>query len=445
MLSAGLDPRDTHHRGLFCQQLVSGPVLREDHVWRSATSRGTLFAALEQCPEALLHRCSHGGVHGVQHELHLLDAGADSLSLDSAMMGIDKGQAFPHLFKSHRPVTLSSPLTRTESRVARDILVPSLEVPWSYPPDVFVRINPLIEDGFIEPYVTGEGWNQGDNASGDTYQVGELVVGGCLLHSQDIRISPGPAGIPINNLSFSNNRRLICTSLSDLVALTRVCTAATLAKKGLVHPEKLQFFALTTTDGTLRKEVVPVPFYGVLTSTACPQVVGIPLSADLLAPPALDALARDVARLHTRQQSVRVTPVLALRALWAYILAKFDYIALGVAVNPTHVLPLAIQVRAQYRQTLDLPCWTSTALMALPMAGGGGGKAVRAWSFGPLPTCWPPTHRPQARAAPRLRQRRCTSPPQIVPGGRGTMCTCVAQRTPGTCSSRSCWTHRQWT
>ena len=61
----------------------------------------------------------------------------DSLSLDSAMMGIDKGKAFPHLFKSHRPVTLTSPLTRTESRAARDILVPSLEVSGSYPPDVF--------------------------------------------------------------------------------------------------------------------------------------------------------------------------------------------------------------------------------------------------------------------------------------------------------------------
>ena len=84
-------------------------------------------------------------------------------------------------------------------------------------------------------------------------------------------------------------------------------------------------------------------------------MVGIPLTADLAAPPALHALARDVTRLRTHQQSVRVTPVLALRALWAYILAKFDYIASGVAVNPVHILSLAIQVRALYRQTLGLP------------------------------------------------------------------------------------------
>ena len=98
------------------------------------------------------------------------------------------------------------------------------------------------------------------------------------------------------------------------------------------------------------------------------------MTAGLTAPPALDALARDVMRLRTRQQSVRITPSLALRALWEYILAKFDYIASGVAVNPVHIHPLAIQVRALYRQTLGLPCWTSRALMALPMAGGGRGS-----------------------------------------------------------------------
>ena len=130
----------------------------------------------------------------------------------------------------------------------------------------------MTEDSFTEPYVTGEGWNKGDNASGDTYEVGELVVGGCLPHSQDIRVPPGPTGIPINNLSFSADRRLISPTLSDLASLTRLCTAATVAKGRLVRPEKLQFYALTAGDGVLRREEVPVPFYGVLTSTTSPQV-----------------------------------------------------------------------------------------------------------------------------------------------------------------------------
>ena len=70
--------------------------------YASVTSPGLLFAGLDQCPQALLHHLRRGGVQGVQRHLQLVDAGADSLSLDSVMMGIDKNLPFPHLFKAHR-------------------------------------------------------------------------------------------------------------------------------------------------------------------------------------------------------------------------------------------------------------------------------------------------------------------------------------------------------
>ena len=57
----------------------------------------------------------------------------DSLSLDSVMM-VDKGKPFPHLFKAHRQVTLTSPLTRTESRSGNNTLVHSLERRGTPPP-----------------------------------------------------------------------------------------------------------------------------------------------------------------------------------------------------------------------------------------------------------------------------------------------------------------------
>ena len=137
LLAAGLDPRDCQHRGLYSRSIAAGPVLRDDRVWASATTAGSLFAGLDQCPQALLHHLRHGGVQGVQCHLQLVDAGMDSLSLDSVMMGIDKGKPFPHLFKAHRPVTPTSPLTRTESRAARTMLVHSLEVSGTLPPDAF--------------------------------------------------------------------------------------------------------------------------------------------------------------------------------------------------------------------------------------------------------------------------------------------------------------------
>ena len=66
----------------------------------------------------------------------------------------------------------------------------------------------------------------GDNPSGDTYQVGELVVSGSLPLAHDICIPPGPAGVPVNNLSYSDDRCLVQPTLPALVDLTRQCTRA---------------------------------------------------------------------------------------------------------------------------------------------------------------------------------------------------------------------------
>ena len=444
LLAAGVDPRDRPRRGLFSRQVAEGPVLRPDRIWRSVTSPGSLFAGLDQCPQALLHHLRHGGVQGVQRHLQLVDAGADSLSLDSVMMGIDKNKPFPHLFKAHRPVTLTSPLTRAESRAARDMLVPSLEVSGTLPPNAFayrsdirpaflalalratvfsslerhgsaaitdwdsadaflrqqredcthlhsilqlpwdfgpwavkyygrLRIHPLTADGFAPPYVTEEGWNQGDNPSGDTYQVGELVVSGSLPHFPDVHVPPCPGGVPVSNLSYSDDRRLVRPTLPSLVALTRLCTRATVAKGGLVHMDKLRFFALQITDSGLDQVTSTVPYYLTPTSQATPQIVGIPLSHALKPPNAYADLAKQVTRMRRRIETLPTTTVLALRSLWAFILSQLDYIASGVAVPPEQIEDLSIQSRAYYRHVLGLPCWTSRALLALPPSSGGPG------------------------------------------------------------------------
>ena len=444
LLAAGLDPRDCQHRDLHSRSVAAGPVLRDDRVWASATTAGSLFAGLDQCPQALLHHLRHGGVQGVQHHLRLVDAGMDSLSLDSVMMGIDKGKPFPHLFKAHRPVTLTSPLTRTESRAARTMLVQSLEVSGALPPDAFayrsdmrpaflalsfratvfsslethgtaavtdwdsadaflrqqredcttlhsilqlpwdfgpwavkyygrLRIHPLAEDGFAPPYVTEEGWNQGDNPSGDTYQVGELVVSGSLPHPTDVRVPPGPAGIPVSNLSYSDDRRLVRPTLPSLVALTRLCARATVAKGGLVHMDKLRFFALRLGASGPIQLTSPVPFYLTDTSRDCPQVVGIPLSHALQPPQSYADLAKQVQRMRLRIGAVPTNNILALRSLWAFALSQLDFIASGVAIPPEHIEDLAVQARAYYRQVLGLPCWVSRALMSLPPRYGGPG------------------------------------------------------------------------
>ena len=150
--------------------------------------------------------------------------------------------------------------------------------PWAVKYYGRLRIHPLAEDGFAPPYVIDEGWGHDHNPSCDTYQVGELVVNGSLLHPTDVRIPPGPAGIPISNLSYSDDGRLVCPTLPSLVALTRLCSRATVAKGGLVPMDKTRFVALRLGDSDQVQLTSPVPFYLTDTSRVWPRVVGIPLS-----------------------------------------------------------------------------------------------------------------------------------------------------------------------
>ena len=137
MLYHGVDPTDSQARGLYIIHVALGPPLRDDRVWNSVTAAPSVFVGLDQCPQALLHYLRHGGVRRVQHHLQLVDSGRDPLSLDSVMMGIDKNKPNPHLFKSQRVVTLTSPLTRMESRSVRDMLVPSLKISGQLNPHIF--------------------------------------------------------------------------------------------------------------------------------------------------------------------------------------------------------------------------------------------------------------------------------------------------------------------
>ena len=434
-------------------------VAAEASTVRRLPTAGSLFAGLDQCPQALMHHLRHWGVQGVQRHLQLVDAGQDLPSLNSVMMGIDRSKPFRHLFKADRPVTLTSPLTRSESRAARAMLVPSLELsgtltpetfayradigpaflvlalravvfacleshgtaaitdwdsadaflcqqqedctplyrflqlPWDFGPWAMkyygcLRIHPLTADGFAPPYVTEECRNQGDNPSGDTYQVGELVVSGSLLHLDDVRVPPTPSRVPLSNLSYSDDRHLVRPALTSLVNLTRLCTRATVAKDGLVHMNKLRFFALDLDGSALRLQQTQVSHYLTSTSTDSPKVVGIPLSHALRPRGVYADLAKQIARMRRRLDTNPTTTILALRSLWAFILSKLDYVTSGVAVPPEHVAEASVQARALYRQVLGLPCWTSRALMSLAPQLRGSGLSAPAPSLS-MP---PPPH-----------------------------------------------------
>ena len=74
--------------------------------------------------------------------------------------------------------------------------------PWAIKCYGSLCIHPLTTNGFIDPYITNEGWDQGDNVSVNTYHMAVLVVSACLPLSTEIHIHPR---VRINNVSFSDD------------------------------------------------------------------------------------------------------------------------------------------------------------------------------------------------------------------------------------------------
>ena len=204
-----------------------------------------------------------------------------------------------------------------------------LRLPWDFGPWAVknygrLRIHPLTADRFAPPYITEEGWNQGDNPSGNTYQVGELVVSGSLAHPPDVQVRPGSAGVLVSNLAYSDDRRLVRPTISSLIALTRHCTRATVAKGGLVHMDKLRSFAHQIAHSSLAQVTSTVPYNLTLTSQASPEIIGIPLSHALKPPDAYADLARQVTGMRRHIETLPTTTILALRSLWAFVLSQLD-------------------------------------------------------------------------------------------------------------------------
>ena len=96
------------------------------------TTHGSHFASLDQVPQTLLMQLGHGGVHGIHAQQLMMRAGMPSVSLRAVQMGIDKEKGLSHLYKGHRPVLVTNPIPRAESRVAKRKLAATLELSGHY-------------------------------------------------------------------------------------------------------------------------------------------------------------------------------------------------------------------------------------------------------------------------------------------------------------------------
>ena len=132
ILFAGVDPTEVSQTQNNARRLAVGPPLIDESGDRSVTTPGSPFASLDQVPQALLSRSGHESVRAVQRQVALMAHHLPSVSQRSVQQGINKGKGISHLYEGHRPVPLTSPLLRAESRVAQRRLASTRELSGCY-------------------------------------------------------------------------------------------------------------------------------------------------------------------------------------------------------------------------------------------------------------------------------------------------------------------------
>ena len=231
----------------------------------------------------------------------------------------------------------------------------------------------LTYDGFTEPFVPKVGFHQGDNISGEAYQPG------CILVSTTPPVDPA-VYIPhqghrhvINNLMFSDDRRLCAATKQGMVHQAQVFAWGTRPKVGTVHPGKLLLYSWRVGDTGMLLCTEDVPEFQAVTSTEPPTVVGIPVTHQVMSVTRLQGLLQAARRLKAKVCVESVCIPLSLRAYVMYVLSAVDYIGCGVWVPPQPVHDLHVLTRKYWKKVLGLPPWTRDTYMHQPARCGGPG------------------------------------------------------------------------
>ena len=166
----------------------------------------------------------------------------------------------------------------------------------------------------------------------------------------------------INNVMFSNDRRLCAASKQSMVHEAHVCVWGTRAKAGTVHLGELVFYSWRVSDAGMHLYTEDVPEFQTVTSTEPPTVVGIPVTHQVMPVTRLPQAARCL-KAKVCVESVCVP--LSLRAYVMYVLSAVDYIYGRVLVSPPSVHDLRVLTRKYWKKVLGLPLCTKDAYMHL--------------------------------------------------------------------------------
>ena len=226
-------------------------------------------------------------------------------------------------------------------------------------------------EGFADPFSTGEGGNQGDGLAQLDYQAPSLVITRAMRPNTSITLPltiPGhSASLPVTHLLYSDDRRFITPSFTDVAAMATDCRKCSRRAGRIIHPDKQEFSLIDSRPGRPILVTADVPQHTGTTTTAPPEVVGIPILPEL---PLLRVInksraSRDRARKASRNREA--CPILQLRSLHAFGPSRPDYVTSGVLAPPPSLRPHQTAINNAYRHAFRLPPWAHSAFLHLPL------------------------------------------------------------------------------
>ena len=245
--------------------------------------------------------------------------------------------------------------------------------PWSLQYFNRIQVRVLTDDGFTEPFVLEVGFHQGDNISREAYQPRCILVSTTLPVDPTVYIPHQGHRHVINNLMFSDDRRLCAATKQSMVHQAQVCVWGTRAKAGTIHPGKLLFYSWRVGDTGMHLCTEDVPEFQTVTSTEPPTVLGIPVTHQVLPVTRMQGLLQAARRRKAKVSMESVCVPLSLRAYVMYVLSAMYYIGGAVWAPPQSIHELEVLTRKYWKKVLGLPPWTRDTYMHLPVRRGGPG------------------------------------------------------------------------
>ena len=235
------------------------------------------------------------------------------------------------------------------------------------------QIHPVTDKELAPHYSPGEGREQGDSFAGDGFQALQCVLNTCMLTGATLSIPdflrPGHS-LPMEHQAYSNDRRSQSSTMARVVALVTRCMDVSTAAGRVVHPSKLAFHYVCLDATGPRLVEREVGLAGLLTTMETPEVLRVPILAELPLRVALGRFLRALRRASAAATRRRLPPLLRLRAMLAYGVSSRDNLLRGLLVPGRSLAAHHVPVHKPYRRAFCLPKWTPVEFLTLALKEG---------------------------------------------------------------------------